>query len=531
MHARRGFRTVSTARTIVAVLGCTLMFAGSCQKTSTAPTPTPGPARGTLRVGYAADDYSNEGRRNIGVTPLNTNVVETLVRLTPGLTLEPLLAQSWEFIAPNTWRFKIRPGVTFHDGKPLNAAAVKSGLFDRTAAAGGGQIRAGENSAKVVDDMTVDFTSTVTNLRVPEMLAHPGTGVYSPGTDPATPVGTGPFKFVSYEKGKQIVVERYADYWGDKARSERIEFLFFPTSDARLAALKAGKVDVVFPLASNKDEEARKAGYRLATSSVAGANVALFAAAGGLPPHDLLSDAEVRKAIAMSIDRKGLVAELGRDAVESQTYVPREMLGPHAATVKGFPNDKKRARETLDAAGWKLGPDGIRQKGGRDLRITVMTGYPSADINDPVPTFVKGQLKAVGIDATTVAAESLGLYNEALRRSDGDLYVEQGTQTDGNPAFLPLLIYTWDAAGTYNKLFGAGQAFDTALTRALTTPDADQARQATAEAVHEAVDVHASIIPLVGLKRVYAYAPGVTGLIPHPSAFCVRWDQAAYTGK
>jgi hypothetical protein len=130
-----------------------------------------------------------------------------------------------------------------------------------------------------------------------------------------------------------------------------------------------------------------------------------------------------------------------------------------------------------------------------------------------------------------VAAESLGLYNEALRRSDGELYVEQGTQTDGNPAFLPLLIYTWDAAGTYNKLFGAGQAFDAALTRALTTPDADQARQATAEAVHEAVDVHASIIPLVGLKRVYAYAPGVTGLIPHPSAFCVRWDQAAYTGK
>ena len=183
-------------RRIASVAACLLLVAAAaCSSGGSGNTkaPVPGPARDTLRVGFAADDYDPAARRGIGVTPLNVGAVETLVRLTPDLKLEPLLAEKWDFVAPNTWRFHIRPGVKFHDGKALDAAAVKTGLFDRIAAAGGGQLRAGPDSAKVVDPMTVDFTSTITNLRVPEMLAHPGTGVYSPGSDPAKAVGTGPF--------------------------------------------------------------------------------------------------------------------------------------------------------------------------------------------------------------------------------------------------------------------------------------------------------------------------------------------------
>jgi peptide/nickel transport system substrate-binding protein len=136
----------------------------------------------------------------------------------------------------------------------------------------------------------------------------------------------------------------------------------------------------------------------------------------------------------------------------------------------------------------------------------------------------------VGIDVEVKAAPTAGDYATALRRGDGDLYVEQGTQSDGNPAFLPLLVYTWEAGGTYNKLFGPRGAFDAAVGRALTTQDIEQARTATAEALHELVDVHQTILPLVAIRRAYAYAPGVTGLVAHPSLFCMRWDGVAYTG-
>jgi ABC-type transport system substrate-binding protein len=79
-----------------------------------------------LTIGYDADAYRIDPpeRANVGYYPLNTNIFETLVRLTPDYQIEPLLAESWEFIEPNTYRFTLRQGVTFHDGTPFNAEAV-----------------------------------------------------------------------------------------------------------------------------------------------------------------------------------------------------------------------------------------------------------------------------------------------------------------------------------------------------------------------------------------------------------------------
>jgi peptide/nickel transport system substrate-binding protein len=491
-----------------------------------------GAARGTLRVGFAADDYDPAARRAIGVTPLNVGVVETLVRLTPDLTLEPLLADSWQLLVPNTWRFHIRPGVTFHDGKPLDAAAVKTGLFDRIAAAGGGQLRAGPDSAKVVDPMTIDFTSTIPNLRVPEMLAHPGTGVFSPGSDPAKAVGTGPFRLVEYKKNERIVVERNPSYWGEKAKADRIEFTFYPRSADRIAALESGRIDVAFPLRQQDATTLSKEGFTAASAKKVGSDMALYAAIGGLPPHDLLADVNVRKAVAMAIDRKKLVSEaLGGRGTGDQTHVAPAMLGPHAGDVKGFSYDPARARQLLDSSDWKAASDGIRRKEGRALELTLVTGYPSADVNEPVPAFLRTALKAVGIGLRVFETKSLTEYNDALAQSNGDLFLEQGTQTDGDPAFLPLLLYDWDAAGAYAKLFGPGDPYDQALAPALTTADVTKVQAATAAALHEAIDIQATVIPLAGIPRAYALTPGVTGFTPHPSFFWTRWDQAAYTGR
>jgi peptide/nickel transport system substrate-binding protein len=528
MFRLRGPRPAAlvTCLLLAAAVGCTSSGEGIAK------APAPGPARDTLRVGFAADDYDPAVRRAIGATPLNTNVVETLVRLTPDLKLEPLLAEKWDFVAPNTWRFHIRAGVKFHDGKPLDAAAVKTGLFDRIAAAGGGQLRAGPDSAKVVDPMTVDFTPTIPNLRVPEMLAHPGASVYSPGSDPAKAVGTGPFRLVEYQQKKRIVVERNPDYWGAKARSERIEFTFYPSSADRIRALETGKIDIAFPIPQVDAAGLAKAGFTTESARTAGSDIALYASARGLPPHDLLSDVSLRKAVALSIDRKRLVSEaLGGKGIAAQTHVPPAMLGSHAAEVKGFSYDPGKARQLLDAAGWKPGSDGIRRTQGRTLELTLVSGYPSADINQPVPSFLRDQLKAVGISVRVVETTSLADYNAALTESNGDLFLEQGTQADGDPAFLPLLLYDWGAAGSYAALFGPGDAYDSALAPALTSADPAQVQAATAAALHEAIDVQATLIPLAGIPRVYAVTPGVTGFVAHPSSFCVRWDQAVYSGK
>ena len=102
---------------------------------------------GELTIGYTADEYRIDPpeRANIGYYPLNTNIFETLVRLTPEYQIEPLLAESWEFIEPNTYRFTLRQGVTFHDGTPFTAEAVLWSM-GRIAQAGGGILLIDENS-------------------------------------------------------------------------------------------------------------------------------------------------------------------------------------------------------------------------------------------------------------------------------------------------------------------------------------------------------------------------------------------------
>ncbi len=122
---------------------------------------------GELTIGVAADAYRIDPpeRANVGFYPLNTNIFEALVRLTPDYQIEPMLAEAWEFVEPNTYRFTLRQGVTFHDGTPFTAEAVVWSM-SRIAQAGGGILLIDENSTKAIDDFTVEITPTQPNRRL-----------------------------------------------------------------------------------------------------------------------------------------------------------------------------------------------------------------------------------------------------------------------------------------------------------------------------------------------------------------------------
>ena len=261
-----------------------------------------------LKVGFTEDQYVLEGPdANLGAYPLNTNVVETLTYLTPTYEVVPRLAESWELIPPNTWRFHLRKGVTFHDGQPFTAQAVKEGVFDRVALRrGGGTLRAGPDSAVVVDDHTIDFTPTGPNLRVPEQLVHPQTGAIAPGSSfGVKPVGTGAYRFVEYLPKERIVVERNPDYWGEPAKIPKITFRFFPDANVRRLALDSGEIDVAYQVPPG-DVEGLKGRFDIKTSTV-GAYEAMYANSHGAPPYDLLSDVRLRKAVSLAVDRQKLI--------------------------------------------------------------------------------------------------------------------------------------------------------------------------------------------------------------------------------
>ena len=186
------------------------------------------------------------------------NMLEGLLTLDDKMQVKPALATSYEVMSPTKVRFKLRPGVKFHDGTPFNAAAVKF-TFDRalrgTPPARWASLAGSLDGAEVVDDLTVDVVTKEPYGPMLRTLAMYCMGIVSPtavgkmGADfSRAPVGTGPFKFVEWKTNTHVIIERNPDYWGDKALVDRVVFKVVPEEGARMIALQTGDADMVlFP--------------------------------------------------------------------------------------------------------------------------------------------------------------------------------------------------------------------------------------------------------------------------------------------
>lgn len=488
---------------------------------------------GTLRVGAGEDAYRLTGPRgSIAQYPLNVNVFETLVRMTPNYEVVPLLATSWTFKAPNTWRIKLRRGVRFHNGKPFNAQAVKW-TFDRISQYGGGTPGLGATSTVIVDPYTVDVTPKYENRRLIEQLVHPSYSIIAPDTTPETssrPVGTGPFVFERYDRQQQIVVARNPNYWGSKALLDRIVFRFLPDPNARRLALQAGDVDLILdvPREAVRDLQARSF---LVQRSQIGAYEAMYCKIGTTGGASILrGNPAIRKAIGYAIDRKALINGVFEGlAKDEQTMVPARLLGDrNAKAVRGYTFDRAKARKLLDDAGWRVGSDGIRAKGGQRLTLSLIDGFPNALVHGSVPDFVQEQLQRVGIEVKIVKMPDGPSYDDRLLTGDGDLWLEQGSQNDANPLFLPALLF-WSVGlfgdVGYQGLFAPGGRYDTLIKAALAQSSLRKTKALTADALGKLIDQNAIVIPLAGIYRIAVMRKKVRAFEPHPSGLQVRYGQ------
>src|SRR2546426_7069986 len=133
-------------------------------------------ARDELVVATPGDPDSSGVVSGLGLHPVNANVYETLVRLTPDFRVAPQLATRWQLRSPNTWRFHLRQGVRMHDGTTLTAAAV-GWTMRRIARAGGGPMGIGQSSPRGLDDTAPGLTPTPPGRPPIQQLAHPPLGI------------------------------------------------------------------------------------------------------------------------------------------------------------------------------------------------------------------------------------------------------------------------------------------------------------------------------------------------------------------
>lgn len=292
---------------------------------------------------------------------VGSNVFDGLVSRNLNLEIGPGLATSWEFIdKENTrLRFKLREGVTFHNGEPFNAEAVKF-TFDRLLGEEGAAGPQQENytsidRVEIVDDYTVDFVLGSPDPVFITKLAGYGAMIVAPGyvqeNDEETfnrmPVGTGPFKVVEYVQDDRLVVEAFEGYWGGSPKLERITYRFIPEAATRVAELQAGRVDIVqgVPISlAQTVEDAPNASIVAVGSPTVSALRFNFCEA----PTDKL---EVRQAIAQAIDRDGIIAAILQGYGAPVASFQSELSLGYDPELEPYAYDPEGAQQLLSEAG------------------------------------------------------------------------------------------------------------------------------------------------------------------------------------
>jgi peptide/nickel transport system substrate-binding protein len=335
------------------------------------------------------------------------NMLEGLLTLDETMQIKPVLATSYEVLSPTKVRFKLRPGVKFHDGTPFNAAAVKF-TFDRALRgnppARWASLAGSLAGAEVVDDLTVDVVTREPYGPILRTLAMYCMGIVSPaavhkmGADfSRAPVGTGPFKFVEWKTNTHVIIERHPDYWGDPALVDRVVFRVVPEEGARMIALQTGDADMVlFPSPAQLQALRRDARYTVHETT--GIRVVFAGLHAGLPP---LHDVRVRQALLHAVDRKAILDNI----MEGSAGPARGVLAPGVFGYKDmqldrlYPFDRAKAKALLAQAGWAPGPDGILQKGGQRLSLSWLGARGRYPKDGEITEAIQAMLKDVGVEA------------------------------------------------------------------------------------------------------------------------------------
>lgn len=272
------------------------------------------------------------------------------------------LAESWEISDDGTvYTFNLRDGVTFHDGTPLNAAAVVA-TFDRmlepernTSATAYFQPIVADVQA--VSDLQVQFTLNEPFAPFLNTLAHAAAHIMSPAAIEQYgesygehPVGTGPYRFVEWVRGERLVLERFDAYFGGTPPLERIEYRIVPEASTRVALLETGEADVI--LRVSPDEAARLADAEGITLKTTPTSRVMFMAINlTRAPFD---DVRVRQAINHAVDVRGIIdALIGKDVPQLDSPLAPNVFG--YVSTKTYQHDEDLARELLAEAGYEPG--------------------------------------------------------------------------------------------------------------------------------------------------------------------------------
>lgn len=482
---------------------------------------TPDPVKDTLVVAMGGNPVTLDphGSNDQASSRVHRQIYETLILQTEELELVPALATSWTQIDDLTFEFELRPNVRFHNGEVMTASDVAFSLKRALDSAYISHIVGpiDRESITVVDDLTIRFSTTKPFAPMLVHLAHPAMAILNEkavteaGEDFGTnPVGTGPFKFVSWDFDEKVTLERFEDFHGEKALLREVVFRIVPDNTVRTIELETGAADIVYdvqPADISRIEEDENLSLirnsNLSTTYIGfNTNKAPF------------NDVRVRQAINLAVDMEAVVENVFR-GVGSAAKGP---LGPNVwganQDLEGWDRDLVRARELLAEAGFADGFSTTLWTNDNQLRVDI------AEI-------VQNQLSEVGITVEVKILEwSAYLADTAAGLHDMFILGWTTVTADADYGLFPLFHSSaLGAAG--NRTFFVNARVDELLDIGRRTIDQDERLAAYLEAQQIIRDEAPWIFTWNG-ENISATHASVTGFVQHPAGHH-RLDRVTFT--
>ncbi|MGH7268416.1 MAG: ABC transporter substrate-binding protein [Candidatus Rokuibacteriota bacterium] len=344
-------------------------------------------------------------------------VYDGLVRFNEKMQIEPQLAAEWSTSADGrTWTFKLRRGVTFHDGTPFDADAVVFHVQRQIDPKGNASNRPLWDpiaSVRKVDDHTVAITTHRPYGALLNTLAHGSGGVVSPdgvkkhgANFKLNPVGAGPYMLEKWDVGSEVAFKRFDGYWGGKAAYARIVFRHVPDPSTRLAMLQSGQADVVnaVPLENVAQLQAVPAVDVITRP-------ALRTFGFGLNLNrKAFQDVRVRRALNHAVDRGAIIKAVFR-GFATPIDSPLSPFTTGYAPVGTYDFSPEKAKALLADAGWKPGADGVLRKDGEAFEVSVLTPQGMLPKDLEVTQAFQGFLQKVGVKATINKVEPAAFWD------------------------------------------------------------------------------------------------------------------------
>lgn len=450
------------------------------------------------------------------------------------LQIEPWIAQSWTTNADYTeYTFKLRPGVTFSDGTPLDANAVAKnfdtyGLGNKALNQPVSEVINNYLKSEVIDPLTVKFFFKSPSPGFLQGTSAIGSGLVSLSTleknfnqlgSARSIIGSGPFVVESDRPGREVKLVARKDYnWAPPSFAHQgrpyldgVNVLVTPEDSVRIGALLSGQADAIRQIQAYDEKRVSDKGFAVYASPTRGVNNSV----NFRPDNPLVADQKVREALLHATNTKEIVQTLFSANYPQATSVLAKTAVGYVDLSDKLKFDPAQAARLLDEAGWKSGPDGVRQKDGQSLTLTAYESPPQPQ-NKETLQLVAQQWAKVGVKLNVLAGDAgsktldnldpakTGVYPSMVGRADPDVLKSQ--------YFPTLRNVLLQKGGASDKVKQFEDDHLNALLSGIASATSQDKRIALVNEVQQYLIDKAYVIPIFEEPQVYAGAPSTKGL-------------------